>query len=96
MLVTLLNFIFNLLIFLLNVAFWVMLVYVVMSLLIPQNKYTMLVGKYVEPVLAPMRNWLFKMFPKLAGLRVDFSPVVFWLLLKVATWLLMLLKAILL
>ena len=96
MLVTLLNFIFNLLIFLLNVAFWVMLVYVVMSLLIPQNKYTMLVGKYVEPVLAPLRKWLYKTFPKLAGLQVDFSPVVFWLLLKIAAWLLMLLKAILL
>jgi len=96
MLVGLLNFIFNALIFLLNVAFWVMLVYVLMTLLIPTNKYTALVGKYVEPVIAPVRNWLAKRFPKFAALRVDLSPLVFWLLLKIAVWILMLLKAILL
>jgi hypothetical protein len=96
MLVGLLNFIFNALIFLLNVAFWVMLVYVLMTLLIPTHKYTALVGKYVEPVLSPIRAFLVKRFPKLGALRVDLTPVVFWLLIKIAVWILMLLQAILL
>lgn len=96
MLVGLLNLIFNVLIFLTQVAYWVMLVYVIMSLVIPQNKYTQLVGKYVEPVLSPIRAWLAKTFPKLSQTRLDFSPLVFWLLLVVVSWLLSLLKAILL
>jgi len=96
MLVGLLNLIFNVLIFLTQVAYWVMLVYVIMTLVIPQNKYTQLVGKYVEPVFAPIRAWLAKTFPKLSQTRLDFSPVVLWVLLIVVSWLLKLLKAILL
>ena len=96
MLVGLLNLIFSVLIFLTQVAYWVMLVYVIMSLAIPQNKYTQLAGKYVEPVLSPIRAWLDKTFPKLSQTRLDFSPMVCWLLLVVVSWLLSLLKAILL
>lgn len=96
MLVGLLNIIFNILVFLINIASWIMLVYVVMALIIPQNKYTMLVGKYVEPVLAPIRGWLTKTFPRLNASRIDISPLVFWLLLEVAGWLVQLLRNILL
>lgn len=96
MLVGLLNIIFNILIFLINIASWIMLVYVVMTLIIPQNKYTLLVGKYVEPVLAPIRVWLSKTFPKLSVSRIDLSPLVFWLLLEVVGWLVQLLRNILL
>ncbi|MDD3213650.1 MAG: YggT family protein [Eubacteriales bacterium] len=96
MLVGLLNIIFNILIFLINIASWIMLIYVIMTLIIPQNKYTLLVGKYAEPVLAPIRVWLAKTFPKLSASRIDISPLVFWLLLEVAGWLVQLLRNILL
>ena len=96
MLVGLLKIIFDVLIFLVSISTWVLLAYVLMSLIIPDNKYTLLVGKYVEPVLAPVRALLAKLFPKLGASRVDFSPVALWLLLTVVEWLLRLLKTILL
>lgn len=96
MLVGLLNIIFNVLIFLVRVASWLMLVYVVMSWVLPQNKYTLLIGKYVEPVLSPIRAWLSRTFPKLGSFRLDLSPLVFWLLLDVAIWLLEIVRNILL
>lgn len=96
MLVGLLNIIFSVLIFLVEVASWVMLAYVLMALFLPQNKYTLMIGKYVEPMLAPIRAFLQKTFPKLAQTRFDLSPLVFWLLVEIAVWLLKLLKNILL
>ncbi len=96
MLVGLLNVIFNILIFLVDIAGWVLIIYVIMSMLIPQNKYTLLAGKYIEPVLAPVRTWLNRTFPKLGNLRLDFSPLLLWLLLEIAAWLLGLLRNILL
>ena len=96
MLVGLLNLVFSIVIFLVKVASWLVLVYVVMSLILPQNKYTLLVGKYVEPVLTPFRAWLNRVFPKLGQLRVDLSPLFAWLVMDVAIWVLELLKRILL
>ena len=96
MLVGLLNFLFSVVIFLVEVASWVLLAYVVLSLILPQNKYTLMVGKYIEPVLTPIRAWLQKTFPALANLRFDLSPLVLWLLMDVAVWLLKLLKGLLL
>ena len=96
MLVGLLSIVFNVLIFLVQIASWLMLVYVVMTLLMPQNKYTLLIGKYAEPILTPIRAWLSKTFPKLANLSVEVSPLVFWLLLEVLGWVLGILKNILL
>jgi uncharacterized protein YggT (Ycf19 family) len=96
MLTGLLNIIFNVLIFLVDIAGWALIIYVIMTMLIPQNKYTLLAGKYIEPVLAPIRAWLNKTFPKLGGMRVDLSPLVLWLLLEIVTWLLGLLRNLLL
>lgn len=96
MLVSLLNLIFNLAYWVLNIAGWLLLIYVVMALIIPQNKYTLLIGKYVEPVLSPVRALLYRLIPKLRNVRVDFSPIALWLLLSVAEWLLRLLQNILL
>ena len=67
-----------------------------LSLILPENKYTLMVGKYIEPVLTPIRAWLQKTFPALANLRFDLSPLVLWLLMDVAAWLLKLLKGLLL
>lgn len=96
MLVGILKFIFDVAIFLVGLATWLLVAYVLMQLIIPQNKYTLLVGKYAEPVLAPVRALLYKLIPGLEKLRVDLSPVGLWLLLLIAQWLLRLLKGILL
>ncbi len=95
MLVSILNFIFNVIIFLLGVASWAVLIYVIMALIVPQNKYTQLIGKYVEPILAPLRKFLFRVFPKLREIGVDFSPLLFYLLIQIASWLVRLLRSIL-
>ena len=96
MLSGLLRFIFDILIFLVNIASWALLVYVIMTLVVPQNKYTLLIGKYVEPLLAPVRTLIGRFLPSLAKLHVDVSPIGLWLLLNIAEWLLRLLKGILL
>ena len=96
MLVGLLNIVFSVLIFLVRVASWLMLIYVVLSWILPQNKYTLLIGKYVEPLLAPVRTLIGRFLPSLAKLHVDVSPIGLWLLLNIAEWLLRLLKGILL
>ncbi len=96
MLIGLLNFIFSAVLFLLTVLSWALLVYVIMALFIPQNKYTLMVGKYVEPILSPIRKLLFRLFPKLAQIGVDFSPIVFYLLIQVVSWLVGLLRSLLL
>ena len=70
MLVGLLKFVFDVVIFLLGVCMGLLIAYVLMTLLIPQHKYTLLLGKYVEPFLAPVRALIGKLFPKLAEGRI--------------------------
>lgn len=96
MLVGLLNLIFNLVSWALNIAGWVLLIYVVLSLVIPQSKVTQTIGRYAEPLLSPLRRWLNRTFSKLCGGALDFSPVALWLLLEVAGWLVGVLRNILL
>jgi len=96
MLVSILNFIFNAILFLITVASWLLLIYVIMALIIPQNKYTLLIGRYIEPVLAPLRKFLYRIFPKLQGIGIDFSPLLFYFLIQIVSWLIRLLQRILL
>lgn len=96
MLVSILNFIFNVIHFVITVVSWLVLIYVVMTLIVPQNKYTQMIGKYVEPVLAPLRAFLYRVFPKLREIGMDFSPLLFYLAIQVLSWLLSLLQRILL
>ena len=77
MLISILNFLFNLILLVLTLASWAVLIYVVMALIVPQNKYTLLIARYVEPILSPIRQFLFKIFPKLGAIGVDFSPLAF-------------------
>lgn len=86
MLSGLLRLIFSIAGFAVQLAGWVMIAYVVMMLVIPQNKYTLLIGKYAQPVLAPVRRWLDKALPGVKG--IDLSPVVVWLGLEIAGWIL--------
>ena len=96
MIVSILNFIFNVILFILNIAWWLILIYVIMSLFIPQNKYTQLIGKYIEPVLAPLRKFLYRIFPKLRELGIDFSPLLLYALIWAVSALINLIRNILL
>ncbi len=92
MLVGLLKLVFTLASWALLIGGWVILIYTIMTWVMPQNKYTMLVGKYLEPVLAPIRSWLRK---KLPNLPLDVSPAVLWLGTVVGRWVLNVLQFIL-
>ena len=96
MLIGILNFIFNVILFLITIISWIVLIYVIMALIVPQNKYTLMIGRYVNPVLSPLRKFLFRIFPKLSEIGVDFSPLLFYLLIQIVSWLVRLLRSILL
>ena len=96
MLVWLLKLIFNIAIWVVDIASWLVVVYFLMTLLLPKNKYTLLVGKYVDIVKAPIAAWLTKTMPKLSCGRVDLSIVAMWVCLYAGRWLLVLLRNILL
>ena len=86
MLVSIVTILFKIILFLLSLLSWVILIYVIMALVIPQNKYTLLIGRYVEPLLAPIRSFLFRIFPKLRQMGIDFSPLGLYLLIQIAAW----------
>ena len=88
----LLRLILNLAYWIIDIASWLLLLYCIMTFIIPQNKYTQLLGKYVEPMLRPIHGWLLKTFPKMFDSGLDFSPVGLWLLFKVAGWLVQLVR----
>ncbi|MEA5013619.1 MAG: YggT family protein [Candidatus Limiplasma sp.] len=96
MLVGLLNLVFTILGWALVLVQWALVIYVILSWVLPQNKYTQLLGKYAQIVLAPVRKQMERFFPKLNSMGMDLSPVVLWLLIFVARWLLGLLQRILL
>lgn len=95
MLVGLLSIIFNLLFWVLTILSWALLIYVIMTLIVPQNKYTLLVGRYIEPVLAPIRSFLRRALPGVFKLGIDVSPIGLWLLINIAEWALRLVKQVL-
>jgi len=76
--------IFSLLGWILGIAEWLLIIYFIMMIFIPQNKYVLLASKYVEIVLAPVRKTLFRLFPKLADVKIDLSPIALLLLIWVA------------
>jgi len=75
---------FSLVGWILGIAEWLLIIYIVMTIFLPQNKYTLMAGKYAEVVLAPIRKTLFRLFPKLANSRIDISPITLWLLIWLA------------
>jgi len=78
------NSLFSLVGWILGIVEWVLIIYIVMKIFVPQNRYTLVAGKYVEIVLAPIRKTLFRLFPKLASTKVDISPIALWLLIWLA------------
>ena len=71
-----------------------LLIYVVLSWVRPaSSRFTELINKVVEPVIAPVRRFLNAHIPAAWGVSgVDFSPIVLWILVglvrRVLYWLL--------
>ena len=77
---------------LLRLANTPLLIYCIMSFVMPGSDLMRKVSAYVEPVLRPFRQLLYRYFPRLRTLPVDFSPLAVWLAIDVVTLLLNLLR----
>ena len=77
---------------LLRLANTALLIYCIMSFVMPGSDLMRKVSAYVEPVLRPFRQLLYRYFPRLRTLPVDFSPRAVWLAIDVVTLLLNLLR----
>ena len=71
-----------------------MLIYCVMSFVMPQSDLYRTMSRYVEPYLQPVRMQLYRWFPSLQRLPLDFSPLAVWLLIDVAQALINVLRRI--
>ena len=71
-----------------------MLIYCVMSFVMPQSEWYYKLSFLIEPYLRPVRMQLYRWFPGLRNLPVDFSPLAVWLLIDVANALINLLRRI--
>ena len=80
----LISLILNLSYTLLRLASYALLVYCVMSFLMPGNDLYRKAAGIVEPLLHPIRLRLWRWFPALRSMPVDFSPLAVWLLIDVA------------
>ena len=95
MLIGLLRVLFNILFWVLNVSGTVLLIYAILTFILPQHRITQTIGRFMEPLLAPIRRFIQRTLPGLGNTGLDFSPVGLWLLLKAASWVLRLLQGIL-
>lgn len=89
-----LSFLIRLVIMVLQVLDFALLVYCVMSFVMPQSDLMYKLRGYVEPILDPFRKLLYRWFPKLRTTPLDFSPLAVWLLIEVAISVLRLLARI--
>ncbi len=80
----LINLILNLASTALRVLSFALLVYCVMSFVAPGNDLYRKAAYYMERILYPVRMRLYRWFPALRNLPVDFSPIAVWLLIDVA------------
>lgn len=86
--------ILGLVIWVLRAVGFLLLVYCILTIIAPNNTLVRRAGTYVEPVLAPFRGLLHRIFPKLSGIPVDFSPLIAWLVIDIAIWVLVLIRGL--
>ena len=77
---------------LLRLASTVLLIYCIMSFVMPGSDLMRKAASSVEPVLHPFRQLLYRYFPRLQTLPVDLSPLAVWLVIDVVTLLLNMLR----
>lgn len=61
-----------------------MLIYCVMSFVMPQSEWYYKLSSFIQPILHPVRVQLHRWFPSLRSMPLDFSPLAVWLLIDVA------------
>ena len=71
-----------------------LLVYCVMSFVMPGSDLFRKASIYIQPFLQPVRRKLYQWFPSLRRLPVDLSPLGLWLLMDIAMALVNLLRRI--
>ncbi len=81
-------------VWILQILSFVILIYCVMTLVAPRNALVQKAGGYIEPVLAPFRGLMYRVFPKLRGYALDFSPILAWLVIDLLIWALNLIRGI--
>lgn len=65
----------------LQIVYYALLIYCLLSwLLPPYHKVMMFLGRFVDPLLRPIRSVMYRIFPHM---RLDFSALVAFLLLNV-------------
>ncbi|MBQ8554975.1 MAG: YggT family protein [Clostridia bacterium] len=78
----------NLIVALLDVYKLLLIVYVVLSWMkVSANKWTELLRSVIEPVLNPIRKFMAQKLPT-DWQKIDWSPVVLWVLISIVQWLL--------
>lgn len=80
----LIHFLLNIVSLVLRLANLVLLIYCVMSFVMPASDLYRRASVYIQPLLQPVRQKLYRWFPSLRGLPVDLSPLGLWLLMDVA------------
>lgn len=88
------SFLISIAISVLRLASFILLIYCVMSIFMPQNKFFRMAAEYVDPILAPFRGLIYRVFPKIRNFGMDFSPLLVWVVIDVLIWLLQLLRRI--
>ena len=78
----------------LRIASLALLIYCVMSFVMPQSSLYQRASVYIQPLLQPIRQKLWQWFPALRRMPVDFSPLGLWLLIDVAGAVLNLLRRV--
>ena len=84
----------GLIILILQIISFALLVYCVMTFVMPGSVYTQKARGFAEPILSPFRELLYRIFPKLNGMALDFSPLAVWLVIEIIIWVLNLLRRI--
>lgn len=87
--------IIGLVISLLRAANLLLVIYCAMTIFMPQNDILRKASEYVEPILMPFRRVIYRIFPKMHGLAIDFSPILVWLAIDVLIWALQFLRRLL-
>ncbi|MEG0742097.1 MAG: YggT family protein [Clostridia bacterium] len=77
---------------LVQVINFAVLIYCVLTMIMPQSALVAKARPYIDPILAPFRKLLYRFFPKLRNLPLDFSPIVLWLAVDVLVWVVNLLR----
>lgn len=69
----------------LKLASYALLAYCIMSFVMPQSDLYRKASLYIQPVLQPVRQLLWKWIPALRRMPLDFSPLALWLAIDILT-----------